>query len=32
MKSLALEGGIKGWVAEGGEYLKFMQDYDESKW
>lgn len=32
MRSLALEGGIKGWVAEKGEYLHFMQEYDETKW
>ena len=32
MKSLVLEGGIKGWVAQKGEYLQYVQEYDESKW
>jgi arsenical-resistance protein 2 len=32
MQSLALEGGIKGWVAEKGRYLQYMQEYDESYW
>ncbi|KAL1582117.1 hypothetical protein WHR41_09152 [Cladosporium halotolerans] len=32
MQSLVLEGGIKKWVGEKGEYLHYMQDYDESKW
>jgi arsenical-resistance protein 2 len=32
MKSLVLEGGIKRWVSEKGEYLQYMQEYDESKW
>jgi len=32
MQSLVLEGGIKGWVAEKGEYVEYMQDYEESSW
>lgn len=32
MQSLVLDGGIKGWVGEGGEYLQYVQEYDESKW
>jgi arsenical-resistance protein 2 len=32
MQSLVLEGGIKGWVSGKGEYLEYMQEYDESKW
>jgi arsenical-resistance protein 2 len=32
MQSLVLEGGIKGWVGEKGEYLQYVQGYDESKW
>lgn len=32
MQSLVLDGGIKGWVGERGEYLQYVQDYDESKW
>lgn len=32
MRSLVLDGGVKGWVAEKGEFLKYVQDYDESKW
>ena len=32
MQSLVLEGGIKGWVEEKGEYLQYVQEYDESKW
>lgn len=32
MQSLVLDGGIKGWVNEKGEYLQHMQDYDESQW
>lgn len=32
MQSLVLEGGVKGWVAEKGEYLQYMQEFDESKW
>lgn len=32
MQSLALTGGIKGWAAEKGEYVQYMQEYDASKW
>lgn len=32
MKSLALEGGIKGWVGAGDEYTQLMDDYEESTW
>ena len=32
MQSLVLDGGIKGWVNEKGEYLQHMQHYDESQW
>lgn len=32
IQSLVLEGGIKGWVSEKGEYLEYMQEYDASKW
>lgn len=32
MKSLVLRGCIKGWVAEKGEFIRYMQEYDESKW
>ncbi|KAM0723185.1 hypothetical protein Q7P37_001385 [Cladosporium fusiforme] len=32
MQSLVLEGGIKGWVNEKGEYLQHMQHFDESQW
>lgn len=32
MQSLVLEGGIKGWVVAGGEFLQYVQGYDESKW
>lgn len=32
IKSLVLEGGIKGWVAAGRDYTQLMDEYDESKW
>ncbi|OJI88458.1 hypothetical protein ASPTUDRAFT_50383 [Aspergillus tubingensis CBS 134.48] len=32
MRSLVLEGGIKGWVAAGKEYTDFMDEYDASAW
>lgn len=32
MQSLVLSGGIKGWVAEKGDFVRHMQEYDESKW
>ncbi|KAJ5650116.1 arsenate reductase (Arc2) [Penicillium longicatenatum] len=32
LKSFALEGGIKGWVASGSEYTEWMDGYDASSW
>lgn len=32
MKSLALVGGIKGWAGAGGEYVEWMDEYDEKVW
>ncbi|KAL7273519.1 hypothetical protein RUND412_003614 [Rhizina undulata] len=32
IKSYALEGGIKGWVKEGGKCLELMDGYDASVW
>lgn len=32
MQSLALEGGIKGWVAAGGEYVKWVAGYEAAVW
>ncbi|KAK4151152.1 Rhodanese-like domain-containing protein [Chaetomidium leptoderma] len=32
MKSLALAGGIKGWVAAGGEFVEWMDGYDAAVW
>ncbi|KAH7053390.1 Rhodanese-like domain-containing protein [Macrophomina phaseolina] len=32
MKSVVLEGGIKGWAKAGPEYVARMQEYDASKW
>lgn len=32
MQSIVLEGGIKGWVQAGPEYVARMQEYDASKW
>ena len=32
MKSLVLEGGIKGWVKAGDEYVACMDGYDASVW
>lgn len=32
MQSLVLEGGIKAWAAEKGEFWRYMQEYDKSKW
>ena len=32
MKSLVLLEGIKGWAAAGGEYLRWMDEYEESVW
>jgi len=32
MESVTLEGGIKGWAAAGGEYVKTMDGYSASAW
>ncbi|KAJ6017546.1 Rhodanese-like domain-containing protein [Penicillium sp. IBT 35674x] len=32
IKSLVLEGGIKGWAAAGDDYTQLMDGYDKSKW
>jgi arsenical-resistance protein 2 len=32
MKSVILQGGIKGWVAAGEEYTALMDGYEPSKW
>jgi hypothetical protein len=32
LKSLVLEGGIKGWAAAGEEYTQLMDGYDETVW
>ncbi|CAG7941794.1 unnamed protein product [Penicillium nalgiovense] len=32
MKSLVLEGGIKGWATAGKDYTQLMDEYDELKW
>lgn len=32
LESLALEGGIKGWVKAGDEYVQMMDGYDEAVW
>jgi len=32
MKSFALEGGIKGWVKEGGNFLEMVDEYEEEVW
>ncbi|KAJ8103383.1 Rhodanese-like domain-containing protein [Lipomyces tetrasporus] len=32
LKSLVLEGGIKGWTAAGEEYTALMDGYEESYW
>ncbi|KAJ5948490.1 hypothetical protein N7454_001797, partial [Penicillium verhagenii] len=32
LKSLVLEGGIKGWVASGKDYTEWMDGYDASHW
>jgi hypothetical protein len=31
MESLVLVGGIKGWVAGGEEYIRYVQEYTEAK-
>lgn len=32
MKSVILRGGIKGWAAAGGEYVEWMDGYEEGVW
>ncbi|KAL2258378.1 hypothetical protein VTK26DRAFT_8326 [Humicola hyalothermophila] len=32
MQSLALEGGIKGWVAAGAEYVEYVDGYEAKVW
>lgn len=32
IKSMILEGGIKGWVKAGEEYIELMDEYDASVW
>ncbi|KAJ5840750.1 uncharacterized protein N7525_005938 [Penicillium rubens] len=32
IKSLVLEGGIKGWATAGKDYTQLMDEYDELKW
>ncbi len=32
MESLVLEGGIKGWVKGGEEFVKLMDGYEASTW
>ena len=32
MESLVLEGGIKGWVCAGEEYVKLMDEYEAAVW
>ncbi|KAL1961048.1 hypothetical protein VTO42DRAFT_4936 [Malbranchea cinnamomea] len=32
LQSLVLEGGIKGWVAAGADYVEMMDGYDASVW
>lgn len=32
MESLVLQGGIKGWVAAGGEFLDWVDEYEASAW
>jgi arsenical-resistance protein 2 len=32
MESRTLEGGIKGWVAGGDEYVGMMDEYDAAVW
>ena len=32
MQSLVLQGGIKGWVAAGEEYVEQMDGYEASVW
>ncbi|OQE02136.1 hypothetical protein PENSOL_c003G10801 [Penicillium solitum] len=32
IRSLVLEGDIKGWAAAGKDYTRLMDEYDELKW
>lgn len=32
IRSVILEGGIKGWVTGGPEYVKELEGYEESVW
>ncbi|KFA69448.1 hypothetical protein S40285_04627 [Stachybotrys chlorohalonatus IBT 40285] len=32
MKSVVLQGGIKGWVAAGEEYTAYVDEYDAAHW
>ena len=32
IESLILTGGIKGWVAAGGEYVEAMEEHEADKW
>ena len=32
IKSLVLQGGIKGWVGAGAEYRERMEGFDEQVW
>lgn len=32
MESLVLEGGIKGWVAKGGEHVRSMEGFEPAVW
>lgn len=32
MQSVTLQGGIKGWVAGGEEYIRFIDGYDAQVW
>jgi arsenical-resistance protein 2 len=32
MKSLILEGGVKGWATSGDEYVELMVAYDAAAW
>ena len=32
MESLVLSEGIKGWATAGGEYVQWVDEYDEACW
>jgi arsenical-resistance protein 2 len=32
IRSVVLEGGIKGWVKGGKDYTEWMDGYDAKKW